>query len=224
MVSPAYLQTVQNQIPPAYRSNRDFVDETLTLAKEAMKQLYHEAVIANGGDEAQAERIQTRYEGDIRDLAVNLSVLRYGEDVEESAEALRGLLRSLENMGYQGGRVGLHEWLGRVLEDTPHNNAVLRAAGFDETRIRRETRTQQDDVQALVELLKEQVELLKQQVLLLQTDPVQGVDPDQAAEAAQVTGAEVVLGTDRTAENPQGEVPAGTLRVGDLDRTLVARI
>ncbi len=222
MPTAAFLNSVRHHIPEAYRGDRDFVDETLATAREAMDQLYHSVVVANGGDSDRAEQFLSQHEGDIRNLAVNLSILRRGTNVEESGNALREMLSGLERMGYTGGRVGLHQWLGNLLENNDHNNAVLRSAGFDVNRIRRGTETRQDDVQALIALLREQVELLRSQVQLLSGDRVRGAEPDAEAAARAVTGAPRAT-TTRTADNPQGAAPEGTVRLTDLAPNLIGR-
>ncbi|MEL6188503.1 MAG: hypothetical protein AAFU79_28100, partial [Myxococcota bacterium] len=119
---------------------------------------------------------------------------------------------------------GLYKWLSGVLPAGERNDAVLRSAGYDVTRMRRETQTAQDDVQALIALLKEQVELLKTQVSMLQEDRERATDPDAEAAARAVTGGDTVLTTERSADTPQGVAPAGSLRLTDLDPTLTARV
>lgn len=224
MTTSPYLISVRNSIPPAYRGDQDFVDETVLTAKQAIEEFYHAAVVAYGGDTDRAAAMQEQHGGTIRDLAINLSIVRRGDSVDAAGQALRDMMGNLEALGYQGGRAGIQTWLAGVLPSDARNDAVLRSAGFDVTRMRSETKTAQDDVQALIALLKEQLELLRTQVQLLQDDRDQGVDPTTEAAALALTGADALLSTERTPEAPLGVVATGTLRVTDLDPTLTARL
>jgi hypothetical protein len=222
MPTAAYFNNIPSHIPAAYRGDRDFVDETVAIARQAVEEYYDAAVVAHGGDTVRAAQLRDQHAADIRELAINISILRRGEGVEEGASALRTVLSSLERMGYTGGRVGLHEWLGNLLEDNERNNAVLRSAGFDVTRIRRETSRPQDDIQALIALLREQVDLLRSQVQLLSEDELGAQGPTNEAAARAVTGGAAATTTTRTVDAPN-DAPAGAVRVTDLAPNLIGR-
>lgn len=220
MPTNAYFNSFPQHIPSAHQGDRDFLDESVAIARQAVDEFYHAAVVANGGDTVRAAQLRDEHANSIRDLAINISVLRRGEDVDGGVTALRTVMTSLESMGYTGGRVGLHEWLGKLLEDNDRNNAVLRGAGFDVTRIRQASSTQQSETQALIALLREQVELLRSQVELLSQDRVNAQAATNETEARAMTGGTAAA----TAPPVGGAAIEGAMRVGDLAPELVARM
>lgn len=207
----AYYQSLYHRALDA-TGNAAYAQEAVSVAQAALKDIYNQAMVRTGGDNVQAAAFERRLAEPVARLAQLIPQVRNGDDVEARGAALRQLMSAMEDIGYDGGRPGLHTWLRANVQD----DGVLRAAGFDPVAVRRLPRPEgwPDDLEALLSIVREQLELVQSLAPGRVTDAEIEAQMDVVRASAHRFGYEVPA----TAPPVEPQEPAeGALTLADLD-------
>lgn len=131
----------------------DLARRAMAYAQVGLKEVYHRAMVSNGGDEAAARAAQARLGPEVVRLAGLLPGIQAGGP--NAGQDLRQALGILDGLGF-GDREGLNPWLNQHIED----DSVLEAAGLDPEVVRAppDTPWAHVDLDAMVSLARGMLE------------------------------------------------------------------
>lgn len=209
--------------------------EARDLANQAITELYNGYIAANGPDSAAAalEFVENNRDT-IRTLCVKLLEATRGDgDAAERGDALREAIDAVKTLRGEPNDSDsrYYTWLAGLFPQSEENDAILRRTLGQErlTTLRTQNPPQTNELEALMEVMREQIEILRLHTQMLTADQVAATNDVSAtaqAQAMTATGSTTTNTTARTAENPTGAAADGstTIRLADLDPTAVGRL
>ena len=178
--------------------------EAVLNARNTLSDIYHQTMIATGGDEQASHAAVARYTQQVMQLAGLVPAIK-GNDPAAAANALRQAMTLLTSNGLRD-RTALYPWLREHVT----NDQVLRDAGFDPEAVRRaDTPWAHTDLEALMSLVRDSLLRYRNaDGTPLTTEQIEA-QLDQARAAARRYG----VGTSYTAPAAGETAPTGTVTV-----------
>lgn len=208
-----YYQSIYSRALAASGS-AEYANEAVQVAQAALKDIYNKAMVKTGGDNVRSAALERQMSEPVSRLAQLIPQIRNPDgDVNERGAALRQLQGVLEELGYDGGRQGLHGWLRANVQD----DGVLRAAGYDPVAVKTIPKPEgwPDDLEALITLLRDRLQLIQS----MRPDMISDAEIDAQLDVVRASAHRFGYQTPTvapTVEETNGPAPEGTVSVADL--------
>lgn len=129
-MNPVYFQDLRTRVL-GRTGDQALANEAAANAKYALDQIFHQTMVATGGDKVAADAAVARHASQVARLAELIPTIR-GDDPSAGGAALREATRLLQGVGLKSPEA-LHGWLRRNVQ----NDETLQNAGFDPEAVRK---------------------------------------------------------------------------------------